>query len=158
MLFASDNWAGVAPQISENLARHASGQAEAYGISDLDKKIEQKFDDLFETQTSVYFVGTGTAANSLAIAATMKPGGMVFCHTEAHIAANEGGAPEFLSGGGRMNLISGTRGKLDPKILDKAAQWASAEFNHFGQATLVSLTQSTEAGNCLFFGRTISDK
>ena len=146
MIFGSDNWSGAAPEISEALLRHSEGLAVAYGDSDLDKQIEQRFADIFETECGVYFVGTGTAANSLAIAATMKPGGVVFCHNEAHVAASEGGAPEFLSGGGRLALVGGKHCKIDPQLLDQEASEYPQEFNHLGQATMVSITQSTEAG------------
>lgn len=146
MLFASDNWSGVAPEISKSLEHHATGMAQAYGTSDLDKQIENRFNEIFETDVSVFFVGTGTAANSLAIAATMKPGGMVFCHSESHVFANEGGAPEFLSGGGRLSLVAGANGKIDPHLLDNAASEVPSTFNHFGQGTMISMTQATEAG------------
>jgi threonine aldolase len=146
MIFGSDNWSGAAPEISEALLRHSQGLAEAYGVSDLDKTIEQRFNEIFETECAVYFVGTGTAANSLAIAATMKPGGIVFCHDEAHVIANEGGGPEFLSGGGRLAPIAGRDCKINPAILAKAAQGYSQEFNHLGQPTMLTITQATEAG------------
>jgi len=146
MIFGSDNWAGAAPEISQALMRHSTGLAVAYGNSDLDRKIEQRFDEIFETECGVFFVGTGTAANSLAIAATMKPGGMVLCHTESHLYANEGGAPEFLSGGGRLALVEGKNGKINPEKLETNIAAYPADFNHFGQATIVSITQTTEAG------------
>lgn len=146
MIFGSDNWSGAAPEISEALLRHSSGLAVAYGDSDLDKRIEEKFNEIFETACAVYFVGTGTAANSLAIAATMKPGGIVFCHNEAHVIANEGGGPEFLSGGGRLTPISGNECKIDPAVLSKRFQNYSQEFNHLGQPTMLTITQATEAG------------
>ncbi len=146
MIFGSDNWAGAAPEISEALMRHSEGLAVAYGDSDLDKKIEKRFSEVFETQCAVFFVGTGTAANSLATAATMKPGGIVFCHNEAHVVANEGGAPEFLSGGGRHAPVGGKNSKIDPKLLDQTISGYPQEFNHLGQATMVTITQATEAG------------
>ncbi len=36
----------------------------------------------------------------------MKPAGIVLCHTSSHIACDEAGAPEFLSGG-RLVTIGG---------------------------------------------------
>ena len=147
MIFGSDNWSGAAPEISEALMKHSEGLAVAYGDSDLDKAIEKRFEEIFETECSVFFVGTGTAANSLAIAATMKPGGVVFCHNEAHVAANEGGAPEFLSGGGRLALVGGSHGKIDPQKLDREASGFPSDFNHLGQGTMVTMTQATEAGS-----------
>jgi len=146
MNFASDNCSGVAPQISQALTRHAAGMATPYGDSDLDRVIERRFDTLFETQCSVFFVGTGTAANSLAIAATMKPGGVIFSHAEAHVIANEGGAPEFLSGGGRIHPVGGADLKIDPVLLDGACVRYSPDFNHLGQGTLVTMTQASEVG------------
>ena len=146
MIFGSDNWSGAAPEISEALLRHSEGLAVAYGDSELDKKIEGRFAEIFEKDCSVYFVGTGTAANSLAIASTMKPGGVVFCHNEAHVAANEGGAPEFLSGGGRLFLVGGQHGKIDPAQLSEVVSSVPQTFNHLGQGTMTTITQATEAG------------
>lgn len=147
MIFGSDNWSGAAPEISEALMRHSTGLAVAYGDSDLDQSIEQRFAEIFETECAVYFVGTGTAANSLAIAATMKPGGIVFCHDEAHVIASEGGGPEFLSGGGRLVPIGGKNGKVEPELLAKSAGEYSQDFNHLGQPTMLTITQATETGS-----------
>ena len=46
MFFASDNWAGVHPDISANLARHADGVATAYGDGDLDRAVYRRFNEL----------------------------------------------------------------------------------------------------------------
>lgn len=146
MIFGSDNWSGAAPEISQALLKHSSGLAVAYGDSDLDKHVEGLFNEIFEKECAVYFVGTGTAANSLAIAATMKPGGITFCHDEAHVVASEGGGPEFLSGGGRLIAVGGKDCKIDPTKLDHELSKHSQEFNHLGQPTMLTLTQATEAG------------
>ncbi|MEM7214442.1 MAG: low specificity L-threonine aldolase [Pseudomonadota bacterium] len=148
MLFGSDNWAGAAPRISESLGRHSVGYAPAYGDSDLDKSVEATFNEVFETDCRVFFVGTGTAANSMAFALVMKPGGVAFCHREAHLAANEGGAPEFMTGGGRLCAVDGPLGKISPESLLRVSEPYSSSFNHLGQGTMVSITQSTEAGTC----------
>ncbi|MDJ0613338.1 MAG: low specificity L-threonine aldolase [Rhizobiaceae bacterium] len=146
MNFASDNWSGAAPEISKALNEHSTGFATAYGDSDLDRSVERKFAEIFECECAVFFVGTGTAANSMAATAVAKPGGVVFCHSEAHLLANEGGAPEFLTSGARMVPISGESGKISvDELTVKVAQYPN-HFNHLGQGTLVSITQSTEAG------------
>ena len=146
MFFASDNWAGAAPEISAALTAVSEGYATAYGESDLDRRIEQAFAELFEKECDVFFVGTGTAANSLAAAMTIKPGGVVFCHNEAHLIANEGGAPEFLSGGGRMVAVGGRSGLMDHRELEAIVGRYPGTFNHLGQGTMISITQATEAG------------
>ena len=79
MIFASDNWAAIHPKIADNVSRHSVGYAPAYGNSDLDKSVEAIFAEIFECELSVYFVATGTAANSLSIAATNKPGASSIC-------------------------------------------------------------------------------
>ena len=72
MIFASDNWAGVHPVIARRLSEEGDGVSAAYGSSDLDKRIEEKFNQLFEREVAVFFVATGTAANSLALASVNR--------------------------------------------------------------------------------------
>lgn len=146
MNFTSDNWAGVHPAITENLARHASGMAAAYGTSELDRKIERRFSELFEREVAVFFVGTGTAANSLALASVNRPGGVAFCHREAHIVKDECGAPEYFTGGGRLQTVDGAAGKLRPELLLRELGHFRAGYIHTGQPMAVSVTQATEVG------------
>jgi threonine aldolase len=146
MHFSSDNWAGAHPRIAESLSRHAAGFAPAYGTSDLDAKVEARFSEVFERDVKVYFVGTGTAANSLSMAAVGRPGGVAFCHREAHLIADEGGAPEFLAAGLRLAGVDGVLGKIDPGRLQAAIRRYPPEFVHAGQPAAVSISQSTEIG------------
>src|SRR5690606_1504185 len=128
--FASDNWAGAHAAISENLARHAAGFASAYGSSNLDKQVERSFCEIFEREVAVFFVSTGTAANSLSLAAVARPGGVTFCHRDAHIFADEGGAPEYLSGGGRLSPIDGDLGRMETQALESAIARHDPQFVH----------------------------
>lgn len=146
MNFTSDNWSGVHPAISENLSRHASGLAAAYGTSELDKKVEQRFNDLFEREVAVFFVGTGTAANSLALASVNRPGGVAFCHREAHVVKDECGAPEYFTGGSRLQTVDGPGGKMNPRELIRELKAFRPDFIHAGQPMAVTLTQATEVG------------
>lgn len=146
MFFASDNWAGAAPEIVEAVAREATGFAASYGVSDTDRAIEARFSELFEREVAVFFVATGTAANSLGLAAVEKPGGAVFCHREAHIVEDECGAVEFQTGGARLMQLDGPHAKLEPRTLARAIDRLPPGFVHAGQPMAVSLTQATEAG------------
>ena len=107
MNFASDNWAGVHPAIAQRLLAVSSGFSAPYGASVFDRNIEQRFNELFEREVAVYFVSTGTAANSLALAAVNRPGGVSFCHREAHMLEDECGAPEFFTHGARLAPVDG---------------------------------------------------
>lgn len=76
MIFSSDNWAGAHPAIAESLVANAQGYASAYGTSELDRRVEQRFSEIFERDVAVFFVGTGTAANSLALSSANRAGGI----------------------------------------------------------------------------------
>ncbi len=146
MNFASDNWAGAHPLISQRLLEASAGFAAAYGASELDRQIEQRFNELFEREVAVYFVSTGTAANSLALAAVNRPGGVSFCHREAHMLEDECGAPEFFTHGARLAPVDGDHGKIDPHHLQAEIQRFPPDFVHAGQPMAVSITQATEIG------------
>ena len=152
MIFSSDNWAGAHPAIAANLTRHAAGFAAAYGNSDLDRKVAKTFGEIFERDVSVFFVGTGTAAYSLSMTACARPGGVAFCHEEAHMIADECGAPEYFSGGARLCPVPGANGKMDPAALAAAIDRYPAEFLHAGQPMAVSITQATEIGTAYSLG------
>lgn len=146
MFFASDNWAGAHPKIAAGLAANAAGFSTAYGDGDLDRVVYQRFSEIFERDVAVFFVATGTAANSLSLAAYNKVGGISLCHRESHIVEDECGAPEFFTGGSRLLAVDGELGRIDPHKLDKALARLSPEFVHAGRPMAVSITQSTEIG------------
>jgi len=146
MIFSSDNWAGAHPVIAESLVKAAGGFASAYGTSDLDKKVEKTLSEVFERDVAVFFVATGTAANSLALASTNRPGGHVLCHREAHVNADECGAPEFFSHGAKLAPVDGPHGKMDPARLEKEIQRTRGGGVHGGQPMAITMTQATEAG------------
>lgn len=146
MNFSSDNWAGAHPEISAALAEQAGGFATAYGQSELDRRVEQRFNEIFEREVAVFFVATGTAANSLSMAMLNRPGGVIFAHYKAHMIEDEGGAVEYITGGGRLHGVDGPMGRMNPEALDRAIRLFPAEFVHSGQPMAVSITQSSEIG------------
>jgi threonine aldolase len=145
MNFASDNWAGAAPQIVKALGAAANGFAPAYGASDLDKRVGERFSELFEREVAVLFVATGSAANALALSVAMKPGGIVLAHEGAHVVEDECGGPELFSGG-RIETVGGANGRIDPAALAERLKNYDPPFLHHGRAVALTLTQATEAG------------
>ena len=107
MIFASDNWAGASPKIVDALAEAARSGHPAYGADDLTKAVERRFSELFEREVTVFLVASGTVANALALSAYARPGGVVFCHTHAHIAVDEAGATSFFGGGITLTTLDG---------------------------------------------------
>lgn len=146
MHFGSDNWAGAHEKIAAAIARESALFSPAYGASDLDRKAATTFNAIFEREVAVFFVGTGTAANALSLASVNRPGGICFAHREAHMIEDECGAPEYLTGGGRMHGVDGPMGRIDIEQLKAAVDHFPAEFVHGGQPMAVSITQATEAG------------
>ncbi|MDM9620691.1 low specificity L-threonine aldolase [Rhizobium sp. S96] len=145
MFFASDNWAGAHRSIAERLLQESTGFAAAYGTSELDRRVEARFAEIFEREVSVFFVATGTAANSLSLASVQRPGGITFCHSEAHVIEDECGAPDFFSSA-RLVAVPGEAGKIDPDKLAKKIAGFPADAVHHGRATAVTITQATEIG------------
>src|SRR5262245_30164345 len=146
MNFASDNAAGVAPEILAAIAAANEGSALAYGNDALTRRVEQRFAELFGRDVAVFLVPTGTAANALAIAHMTPPWGAVLCHAEAHIATDECGAPEFFGGGIKLIGLPGEACKITPSALSAAledGQWGGP---HHVSPAVLSLSQASEGG------------
>src|SRR5450432_1472847 len=54
MYFASDNTAGVAPEIMDALARANTGYALGYGNDEWTKRVEARFAEIFEKEVAVF--------------------------------------------------------------------------------------------------------
>ena len=145
MYFASDNTAGMAPQILDALARANTGYALGYGNDDSTRRVEQRFAEIFERDVAVFLVPTGTAANALALAHVTPPWGAVLCHAESHVATDECGAPEFFGAGIKLVGLAGEGAKISAGTLRAAldGQWGGP--HHVTPAAL-SLSQATECG------------
>ncbi|WP_421857232.1 threonine aldolase family protein [Oricola sp.] len=146
MHFASDNWAGAHPAINAALTAHGGGFAAPYGGGEPDRAAEERFAEIFGHAVSVWFLPTGTAANALALAAVHRTGGIAFAHPDAHIREDEGGAPEFLTGGVRVRPVEGANGRFDAAALEKAVAPFDPGAVNMGRASAVSITQATELG------------
>lgn len=146
MLFTSDNWAGVHPKIMEAMVDANDGAVPAYGADELTQSVIHQFSEMFGKDVTVAFVATGSAANSIALAAMLPPFGAVFCHEHAHIQIDECGAPEFFTGGAKVLPLAGEGGKLTPAILEEGMRVYTPAMAHRVLPKAVSLTQGTEAG------------
>jgi threonine aldolase len=146
MNFASDNWAGASEPVIAALAEAARRGGPAYGGDDLTGAVEARFAEIFEHEVAVFLVASGTAANALGLSAFALPGGVVFCHREAHIIVDEAGATEFFGSGLKVVGMNGVGGKLVPDVVAAAMARFPEGFVHHGQPVAVSLTQITELG------------
>jgi threonine aldolase len=146
MNFASDNTAAVAPEILAALSHANEGFALGYGNDVWTERVEKRFAEVFERDVAVFLVGTGTAANALALAQLTPPWGAVLCHAESHITTDECGAPEFFGAGIKLIGMPGEGGKITPGTLAMTLdgnQWGAP---HHVSPAVLSLSQATEAG------------
>jgi len=95
--FRSDNNAGLCPEALEALVAAATGHQIGYGDDEQSAAAIAEFRRLFGEDTEVAFVATGTAANTLAVAALTEPWQRVLCHSHAHWVDDESTAPERLT-------------------------------------------------------------
>ncbi len=146
MNFASDNGAGVVPEILEAIASSSRVNAPAYGADGFTARAEAALSEIFETRVAAFLVATGTAANALALAALAKPWEAVFCHEEAHIHDDECGAPEFFTGGAKLVGMGGEGGKIAPEALIETLARFPRGLVKSCQPGALSLSQATEAG------------
>jgi threonine aldolase len=149
LIFASDNWPGAHPLIAEGILKASAGFHAPYGQSDYDCEVAGQLSRFFDREVEAFFVATGTAANSLALASSRRTGGVIFCHSEAHIIHHEGGAVEFQTGGAKLVPVAtapGQMGKIDPAALEQAIARFPSNDVHVGQKMALSLSQVTEAG------------
>src|SRR5262249_36212613 len=146
MNFASDNAAGIAPEILDVLGRANHGFALGYGRDEGTARLQRRFAQLFEREVGRLLVATGTAADALALAHVSPPWGAVVCHEEAHLITDECGAPEFFGGGLKVIGLAGAGGKIAPDTLEDMLARGSWGGPHHVTPSVLSLSQATEAG------------
>jgi threonine aldolase len=142
--FASDNYAGICPEAWRALEAANAGHTVSYGDDEWTARASDLLRDTFETHCDVFFVFNGTAANSLALAATGQSYHSVLCHEIAHVETDECGAPEFFSNGMKVLQLPGANGKIDPAGIERVAR-KRADI-HYPKPRAVTLTQATEVG------------
>ncbi|MFZ9708506.1 MAG: threonine aldolase family protein [Steroidobacteraceae bacterium] len=143
--FKSDNTAPAAPEILRALERANEGYARGYGDDIWSAQLQSRFSALFERDVAVFPLATGTSANALALATLVPPYGAIVTHEEAHIVRDECGAPEFMTAGARLQLVSGAGAKITPAALHDVIR-ANPTSVHTVQPRAVSITQATEFG------------
>lgn len=146
MNFCGDNISGAHPKVLAALAAANDGAVMPYGNDDLTRRVETRINEIFDRDCAVFLVGTGTAANALALACLTPPWGSVYCHPDSHVNRDECGAPEFYTGGAKLIAVPGEDGKFTATALDAAIGPGDAGTVHHAQPAAVSLTQATEAG------------
>ncbi len=141
--FASDNYAGVHPEVLSAITDANDGHQVAYGEDDYTIALGEVIRSHFGPHAEVFPVFNGTGANVLSLTAMMPRWGAVICSSLAHIHTDEGGAPERVSGL-KLFTVPHEHGKITPADIAQEAFGFGNE--HRAQPGVVSITQSTELG------------
>ncbi|QDH14876.1 threonine aldolase family protein [Oecophyllibacter saccharovorans] len=144
--FASDNVTPACPEVMAALIEANQGSVPSYGEDELTGALNQRFSEVFETETVAFPIVTGTAANAVGLSA-MTPGwGGVLCDQSAHINVDEGGAPEFLTSGSKLTGLPSPDGRMSPDALQEALALNREKGVLAPPFKVLSLTQATEWG------------
>ncbi|MFB7669083.1 threonine aldolase family protein [Kitasatospora sp. NPDC056138] len=141
--FASDNYAGIHPEILAAIALANDGHQIAYGEDQYTEHLQTVFRKHFGERAEAYPVFNGTGANVVALQALLPRWGAVVAAESAHINVDECGAPEKIAGI-KLLTVPTPDGKLTPELIDRQA-WGWGD-EHRAQPLAVSITQSTELG------------
>lgn len=140
----SDTFAGICPEAIAAMQQANRGHAPAYGDDRWTAQAAASLRDFFETDCTVFFVLTGTAANALALAALCRSYHGVICHADAHIQTDECAAPEYAGGGLKLLTVTGANAKITPRAVREAV--GRQRDVHSSKPRVLSISQATEVG------------
>lgn len=141
--FASDNYAGVHPEVLEALQAANGGHQIAYGADQYTARLSEVIRAHFGDRAETFPVFNGTGANVVALTALLPRWGAVVAAETAHVNTDEAGAPERVTGL-KLLTVPTPDGKLDPDLVDRQA-WGWGD-EHRAQPLAVTITQTTEMG------------
>jgi threonine aldolase len=142
--FASDNYAPIHPDVLAAITRVNQGFMPSYGNDSVTAETIARLAQTFgQADAAVFFVTTGTAANTLCLQTMVKPYGAIICTELAHINVHETGAPERWIGC-KVIDVPHVNGKLTVEAI--ANQLHTRGDTHCSQPQAIVLSQLTEVG------------
>jgi threonine aldolase len=141
--FASDNNAGIHPDVLQAIGAVNKGHVIGYGNDPYTAAAIRKFKQHFGSDVEVFIVFNGTAANTLGLKTMTESYQAVICADGAHIYTDECGAPERFTGC-KLIPIAAPDGKLTVESVRHAYHGIGDQ--HHVQPRVISITQVTEMG------------
>ncbi|MGI4895563.1 MAG: threonine aldolase family protein [Janthinobacterium lividum] len=141
--FASDNAAGMHPDVLAALVAANGGHVASYGGDPYTAALESALRGHFGPTVESFPVLTGTGANVVALQALTNRWESVVCSDEAHVLQDEGGALEHV-GGSKLIVLPGVDGLIDPGSLEPVVRAAQGPMK--APVGAITLTQSSELG------------
>ena len=141
--FASDNNSGVHNKILKAMQNANNGHVIGYGDDIYTRRAHEILKRHFGKNIEIYFVLTGTAANTLGLKVVTNSYNSIITAETAHINVDECGAPENYTGC-KLLPVSTQNGKLT--IADIEKHMHGFGFEHHSQPKIISITEATELG------------
>ncbi|MBO9573273.1 MAG: threonine aldolase, partial [Chitinophagaceae bacterium] len=141
--FASENYAGVHPEIMQALEDANKGYERSYGKDNYTVAALRQFRSHFGEQADVYYAFNGTGANVFALSVMLKRFEALVCSDIAHVYEAESTAFEALTGC-RIFPVESDHGKITPEnILTRLGRVGDVQHP---QVRAITITQPTEYG------------
>jgi threonine aldolase len=141
--FASDNNAGVHPEIFREMMSINEGHVTGYGSDPYTEQAMRIFKEQLGINTETFFVFTGTAANVLGLTSVTRSWNSIITASTAHLEQDECGAPEKFTGG-KVLTVETPDGKIKSGLIEKHMH--GFDFEHHSQPKVISITQASEMG------------
>ena len=147
ILLGTDTVSGIAPQILKAITLASEKNTLPYGKDIYTDNCKNTIRKIFEKQDiEIIPMMSGTASNALALSSFLRSYGSILCHSEAHINKDEGGAPEFFSGGGKLLTIPNNSGKLNSIDIREKLNQLNFKGEQRSNISGISITQLAENG------------
>ena len=141
--FASDNWAGVHPEVLAAMAAVNVGHVPSYGNDPYTREAEERIRAALGDDAEVFLVFSGTAANVLCLHSMVQSHQAVICAETAHVYTSECGAAEKHIGC-KLLTVPSPNGKITVPGIREHLHHIGNE--HHVQPRAISITQATEYG------------
>lgn len=141
--FASDNNSGAHPAALIAITEANDGHVHAYGDDPWTMRGVRAVRSHVGEDADVFFVFNGTGANCTGLSEVLRPGDCVATAATAHIASDECGAPERLTGC-KILTVPTADGKLRPGDVEPLL--AAIGVEHHTQPKVISISQVAETG------------
>ncbi|MGH7604666.1 MAG: threonine aldolase family protein [Gemmatimonadaceae bacterium] len=141
--FASDNWAGVHPEVIEAIAAANVGHVPSYGSDPYTLDAVARIRAELGEDAEVFLVFSGTAANVLCLQSMVQSHQAVVCAETAHVYTSECGAAEKHIGC-KLLAAPSPHGKITIAGIKEHLHDIGNE--HHVQPRAISITQATEYG------------
>ncbi|MCF7858997.1 MAG: low specificity L-threonine aldolase [Candidatus Cloacimonetes bacterium] len=141
--FASDNNAGIHPEVLKALQTANQGHCIAYGDDIFTERAIKKIKEYFNEDVDVYLTFNGTGSNVLSLKMLTDSFNSIICAETSHINVDECGAPEKFTGS-KLLSVPTEDGKLTVDCIKYHMH--GFDFEHHSQPQVISITQATEMG------------